>query len=334
MPRNPNKLLRELPPFDVLGDVLTSLGLKSRLFCRTELGAPWVIQFPRQDMMHFHILERGSAWLELGTKTPPRALASGDIVVIGQGHGYRIADQAGRRGVHPIEFPEGSDDDRYHVLRHGHAGGGTVMICGSFLFDNAAGHPLLEMLPPLMHITSTGARQPGAREPNEPATSWIDFVARLLTAEVAHMRPGTQTVVSSLTDILFVHVLRHWMDAGATPAGWLNALKHPQIGPVLAAVHERPDAAWTVDKLARRASLSRSAFSTRFAKVVGETAQDYLMRLRMQRAAKLLREEPLSLAKVASAVGYDSEAAFNKAFKRWRGKTPGQFRRELNEASK
>jgi len=319
MPPNPNKLLRELPPYDVLGEVLTSLGLKSRLFCRTELSAPWVIQFPRQDMLHFHILERGSAWLELSAKSASRALAPGDIVVIGQGHGYRIADQAGRRGVQPIEFPEESADNRYQVLRHGHAGSGTVMICGSFLFDNAAGHPLLEMLPPLIHIKS------------DPATSWIDFVARLLTAEVAQMRPGTQTVVSSLTDILFVQVLRHWMDAVATPAGWLTALKHPQIGPVLAAVHERPDAAWTVDKLARRASLSRSAFSARFAKVVGETAQDYLMRLRMQRAAKLLREEHLSLAKVASAVGYDSEAAFNKAFKRWRGKTPGQFRRELHE---
>lgn len=320
MPPKVNKLLRELPPFDVLGDVLTSLGLKSRLFCRTELGAPWVIQFPRQDIMHFHILERGTAWLELGAKPPARALAPGDVVVIGRDHGYRIADQVGRRGVEPIPFPEETSDDRYSVIRHGGSEGGTVMICGSFLFESAGEHPLLEMLPPFMHIKST----------NEPSTAWINFVARLLTAEVSQVRPGTQTVVSSLTNILFVQVLRHWMDNGATPTGWLSALKHPQIGPVLAAVHERPEVSWTVDKLAKRARLSRSAFSARFAKVVGETAQAYLMRLRMQRAAKLLRNEHLSLGKIASAVGYDSEAAFNKAFKRWRGKTPGQFRRELD----
>jgi transcriptional regulator GlxA family with amidase domain len=179
------------------------------------------------------------------------------------------------------------------------------------------------MLPPFMHIKST----------HEPGATWINFVARLLTGEVAQMRPGTQTVVSSLTNILFVQVLRHWMDNGAASAGWLSALKHPQVGPVLAAVHERPEAPWTVDKLAKRARLSRSAFSARFAKVVGETAQAYLMRLRMQRAAKLLRDEHLSLGQVAAGVGYDSEAAFNKAFKRWRGKTPGQFRREIDGAS-
>jgi AraC-like DNA-binding protein len=317
MSQRVKKLLSELPQFDVLGEVLNSLGLKSRLFCRTELGAPWVIQFPRQDMMHFHILERGSSWLELGAKPPARALAPGDVVVIGRGQGYRITDQPGRR-VEPIAFPEEGLDDRYCIVRHGNSEGGTVMICGSFSFDSPADHPLLEMLPAFMHIKSA----------NEPSTAWIDLVARLLTAEVSQMRPGTQTVVSSLTDILFVQVLRHWMGNGTTPPGWLSALKHPQIGPVLAAVHERPEAAWSVDKLAKRASLSRSAFSSRFAQVVGETAQAYLTRLRMQRAVKLLKQEQLSLGKVASAVGYDSEAAFNKAFKRWSGKTPGQSRRE------
>ena len=318
MSQKTKKLLFELPRFDVLGDVLTSLGLKSRLFCRTELGAPWVIQFPCQDMMHFHILERGSAWMELDAKPPARALAPGDVVVVGRGHGYRIADQPGRRGIEPIAFPEEGAEGRYCLIRHGSVEGGTVMICGSFMFDNAADHPLLELLPAFMHIKSTA----------EPAVGWVDFVARLLTAEVSQMRPGTQTVVSSLTDILFVQVLRYWMGNGAAPPGWLSALKHPQIGPVLALVHEQPDAPWTVEKLARRASLSRSAFSTRFAKVVGETAQAYLTRIRMQRAAKLLGQEHMSLGRVASAVGYDSEAAFNKAFKRWRGKTPGQFRRE------
>jgi AraC-like DNA-binding protein len=318
MAQKVRKLLCELPQFDVLGDVLSSLGLKSRLFCRTELGSPWLIQFPRQEIMHFHILERGSAWLELDAKPPARALAPGDVLVIGRGHGYRIGDQPGRRAIEPISFPHEGLEGRYCLIRHGSSEGGTAMICGSFSFESAADHPLLELLPPLMHIKSTSER----------GTAWVDFVARLLTAEVSHVRPGTQTVVSSLTDILFVEVLRHWMGDGAAAPGWLSALKHPQIGPVLAAVHERPEALWTVEKLARRASLSRSAFSTRFARVVGESAQAYLTRLRMQRATRLLSQEHLSLGRIASAVGYDSEAAFNKAFKRWRGKTPGQLRRE------
>jgi AraC-like DNA-binding protein len=325
MPRKPNKLYYELPQFDVLGDVLRSLGLKSRVFCRAELSGPWAIEFPRQDMMHFHILERGSAWLELDAKPPPRALAPGDVMVIGSGRAFRITDQAGRRGVKPLPLPEEPLDDRFGLIRHGSAAGGTVLICGSFLFEEAAEHPLLELLPDFMHV----------RASSEPATAWLDLVARLLTAEVSQMRPGTQKVVSSLTDILFVQVLRQWMGEGAAmPAGWLGALQHPQIGPALAAVHERPDAVWTVDKLARRANLSRSAFSTRFAQVVGETAQAYLTRLRMQRAVRLLEKDHLSLTAIASAVGYDSEAAFNKAFKRWRGKTPGQVRREAERGPK
>lgn len=319
MVKRRKKLVRELTQFDVLGDVLSSLGLKSRLFCRTELGPPWLMQFPGADMMHFHIMERGSAALELEGKPPARALAPGDVVVIGRRRSYRLADQPGRTGIKPIAFPAECLDGRYDLIRHGKWEGGTVMICGAFSFDGPANHPLLELLPAFMQIKAN----------SDPQAAWVNSVARLLTAEAAQMRPGVQTVISSLTDILFVQVLRNWMrDAAALP-GWLSALQHPQIGPVLAAVHERPDARWTVAQLARRASLSRSAFSTRFAKVVGESAQAYLTRMRMQRAANLLRQEHLSLAEIASTVGYDSEAAFNKAFKRWRGKTPGQARREV-----
>jgi AraC-like DNA-binding protein len=309
MPRKHNKLYYELPDFDVLGDVLRSLRLKSRVFCRAQLSGPWVIDFPRQNMMHFHILERGNAWLELDAKPPPRALLAGDLVVIGPGRSFRITDQPARRNVKPLPLPEAR----------------AVLICGSFQFDEAADHPLLDLLPDFVQVRSNG----------ESAATCLDLVARLLTAEVSQRQPGTQKVISSLTDILFVQALRQWMGEGTVrPAGWLGALKHPQIGPVLAAVHERPEALWTVDKLARRANLSRSAFSTRFARVVGETAQVYLTRLRMQRALTLLEQDHLSLTEIASAVGYDSEAAFSKAFKRWRGKTPGQVRREFDGAQK
>jgi AraC-like DNA-binding protein len=146
------------------------------------------------------------------------------------------------------------------------------------------------------------------------------------------MRPGAQMVISRLTDVLFVQVLRDWISDSALLPGWLTALSHPQIGPALAAVHEKPDALWTVEKLARHAHLSRTAFSTRFAATVGEPPQKYLARLRMQQAARLLNQGQMSIASVASTIGYESESAFNKAFKRWHGRTPGAVRREAPRA--
>jgi AraC-like DNA-binding protein len=323
MSKKRGKIVVELAQFDVLGDVLDSLGLKSRLFCRSELAAPWVIHFGGADAMHFHIIERGTAWLEVGAKQPARALAPGDVVVVGRGQGHRLSDQPGRSDLAPIIFPDPPDDGRCTVVRHGQAGGGTVMICGSFAFQHAAGHPLLALLPRLMQIKSASG----------PSRAWVGPVARMLTAEAAQMRPGAQTIISHLTDVLFVQVLRDWISDGAAAPGWLMALNHPQIGPVLAAVHERPDAQWTVERLAARARLSRTAFSARFAKVVGEPARKYLMRLRMQRAANLLAQGPLSISDVAESTGYESEAAFSKAFKRWHGKTPGEMRRDTGPAS-
>jgi AraC-like DNA-binding protein len=164
------------------------------------------------------------------------------------------------------------------------------------------------------------------------AADWLGAVVNLLSHEAGQLQPGSEIVISRLTDLLFIQVLRAWMREHAPRQGWLAALSHPQIGPVLAAVHEQPERAWTVEALAALAHLSRSAFSARFAKVVGEPAQTYLMRLRMQAAARLISERRASLAEIAAATGYESEAAFNKAFKRWHGLAPGQFRELQAEA--
>jgi AraC-like DNA-binding protein len=280
------------------------------------------MQFPGADLMHFHIIERGSAWLELDARQPLRALAPGDVIVIGRGHGHRLFDQPRRGGVEPITFPDELDEGRCMLVRHGRAEGGTVMICGSFSFDNAARHPLVRLLPRFMQIKAGSAS----------GSAWVGPVARLLTAEAAAMRPGAQMVMSRLTDVLFVQVLRDWISDSALLPGWLTALSHPQIGPALAAVHEKPDAPWTVEKLAQHAHLSRTAFSTRFAATVGEPPQKYLTRLRMQQAARLLNQGQMNIASVASTIGYESESAFNKAFKRWHGRTPGAVRREAPRA--
>lgn len=243
------------------------------------------------------------------------------MLVIRSPAGHRLANLPGKRPVAPIVFSAEDDAGRMQTLRHGNAAKPDhVIVCGSFALQHAADHPLLRLLPPVMRL-------------RPDAADWLGAVARLLSHEASQLQPGSEIVISRLTDLLFIQVLRAWMREHAPQQGWLAALSHPQIGPVLAAVHEQPERAWTVEALAALAHLSRSAFSARFAKVVGEPAQTYLMRLRMRAAARLVSERRASLAEIAAATGYESEAAFSKAFKRWHGLAPGQFRELQAEAA-
>lgn len=315
------KVVAELAGFDVLSEVLSTLGLRSRLYCRTQLAGPWVIEVRPSELLHFHLVEQGEAWLSLDGHAVPEPLRPGEVLVIRSPHGHRLADRPGKRPVAPIVFGAEDDTGRLQQLRHGTATAPeSAIVCGAFALRHAGDHPLTRVLPPVMRL--------------RPAQGdWLGAVAGLLSAEARELQPGSEIVISRLTDLLFIEVLRAWMREHAPRQGWLAALSHPQIGPVLAAVHEQPEHAWTVEALAARAHLSRSAFSARFAKVVGEPAQTYLMRLRMQAAARLVSERRASLAEIAVATGYESEAAFSKAFKRWHGLAPGQFREVQVEAA-
>jgi len=318
MKQKQQKLVRELAGFDVLADVLSTLGLRSRLFCRSELQTPWVLAFAGDELVHFHIVERGGAWLEVESVKSPMALAPGDVVVVGRGTAYRVVDQPGRNDVQPIKFPPPDSSGRCTLLRQGRDGATSVLICGSFSFDRAEDHPVLALLPKVMHLRGGVA----------PSDMWLDSMSRFLVAEASYMKPGTATVISRLTDILFVQVLRAWLAEQPDHPSWLSGLNDPRVGPALTLIHEQPGESWTVETLAARVGLSRSAFTVRFTKVVGEPPQGYITRVRMQRAARLLRERDRSLGQVALAVGYESESSFSKAFKRQYRKTPGQFRKE------
>jgi len=148
-----------------------------------------------------------------------------------------------------------------------------------------------------------------------------------LIAEAAAMKPGAEAVISRLTDILFVHVLREWLAQQHTQPRWLAAFNDPRIAPALSLIHLNPRQPWTVEQLASKVSLSRSRFTVRFGRVVGESPRAYITRVRMLSAAHMLKEGSRPVAAIALAVGYESESSFNKAFKRFHRKPPGQFRR-------
>jgi AraC-like DNA-binding protein len=206
-------------------------------------------------------------------------------------------------------------------------GGGaerTRVVCGFLGCDERPYNPLLSSLPPVIHLSAAG---PGA------TTGWLTTLLNIAVAESGSARAGGENVLSRLSELMFVEAIRRYLD-GLPPdrLGWLAGVRDPIVGQTLAAIHSQPREAWTVERLARFAGLSRSVFAERFAAMVGQPPMQYLTLWRMQLASRLLRDGG-AVATVADAVGYESEAAFSRAFKKVVGRSPGTWRRAADHDS-
>lgn len=302
---------------DVLTTVMDALRLRSRVFCRSELGAPWGMALRRSDCAHFHAIERGGAWLRIEGRAPV-ALAGGDLVVVPHGSGHSLTDSLETKPRPFAEMARGRETGGCVVLRGGGTGAQTRLVCGSFRFERKDAHPLVELLPPLIHL----------RPAETPAAEWLAATLSFLAWETREAKPGTETIVSRLTDVIFVQVLRAWIQSlPEGRGGWLGALRDRHVGGALALVHRSPERGWTNASLAEAVGTSRSRFAARFTALVGEPPMAYLSRWRLETAAGLLQDGSLSLGEIAPRVGYESEAAFSKAFRRRFGKPPGAYRR-------
>lgn len=311
---------------DVLTDVLGTLRLKGRVFCSSEFSAPWSMKLPPSNFAHFHVVERGGGWLKLHGEEGTVPLASGDLVVVPHGRGHVLSDSPKTKPV-PLDKLLARKSAEQHILRHGGGGAQTHMICGSFEFENATENPVLSLLPPLIHIRSYGGGGGGGR-----ASEWLELTLKLLAHEARHARQGSGTVITRLTDIIFVQAVRAWIeDQPLDQGGWLGALRDLQIGAALGLIHRVPERAWSVARLAGEVGMSRSPFAAKFTALVGVPPLSYLSRWRMQLAASLLQNEKLNISEVAARVGYDSEAAFSKAFKRRFGLAPSAYRRQNSQ---
>ena len=315
--KSKNRLIRSLAGFDVLTDVLGSVGVRTRLICRSTCAAPWTMALEPSEFVHFHILETGNAWVESDGQKAPIALAPGDVLVMAAKQRYRVVDLPGRKSAPTVVFTDLHIPERPIALEHGGKGAASVLVCGSFIFEHAKGHPLLALLPKVIHMRARGRTR---------ATS-LQATVRSLVAEAAAMRPGAESVISRLTDILFVHVLREWLGQLHAQPRWLAAFNDRRVAPAMSLIHSNPQRAWTVDQLAAKVGLSRSRFTVRFSQVVGESPRAYMARMRMLRAAHMLKEGSIPVGAIALAVGYESESSFNKVFKRFHRMPPGQFRR-------
>ncbi len=308
----------ELPPStDPLGETLHLLRLSGVLYCRAELTAPWGIDLPPMEgCMMLHVVTAGRCWLEV-EGAEPRLLEQGGLALVPHGAGH-VLRSAPRAEAEPLfDIPVEKVSERYEVMRHGGGGDLTQAICVVVRFDHVAAEHLTALLPRVLHVDAWEDGEGG----------WLQSTLRFIAGEAKELRPGGETVITRLADILVIQMIRRWIDS-EPERGWLAALRDEQVGRALTSIHREPEREWTVARLAKEAGMSRSAFSERFTRLVGESAGRYLTQWRMQLARTRLRETSEPVAVLAGSLGYQSEAAFCRAFKRVFGAPPGSVRRE------
>jgi len=317
--KNMSRESSELPPStDPLGETLHLLRLTGTLYCRSELTAPWGIDLPAfEGCMMLHVVTTGRCWLEV-EGAEPRQLRQGSLVLVPHGTGHCIRSGPKAEAAPLFDIPVERVSERYEIMRHGGGGDFTQTICVVVRFDHVAAEHLIALLPRVLQIDAW----------DDDDGNWLQSTLRFISREAKELRPGGETVITRLADILVIQMIRSWIDSAPEPdRGWLAALRDEQVGRALTSIHREPELEWTVALLAQEAGMSRSAFSARFTDLVGESAMQYLTRWRMQLARTHLREtsEPLSI--IAGRLGYQSEAAFCRAFKRMFGVPPGSVRR-------
>lgn len=313
---------------DALSETLRVVRLVGAIFINARFTAPWCYQSPRADtaapllepgaerVVIFHLITEGRCWAELAGQ-PPLPLAAGDVVVFPQGDAHRMASEAG------LPPATGARLDavlarRPRTLAYGGGGPTTRLVCGYLACDARFARLLLAGLPPLVRVNVRGS----------DAGAWLEASVRYALGEARSPRPGGAGVLARLAEVLFIEVLRLYMhepDAGRT--GWLAGLGDRVVGAALNALHARPAHAWTLEELAREAHTSRSVLAERFQHLVGNSPMQYLTQWRMLLAANLLRRSNAPLARIAEDVGYQTDTAFSRAFRREYGTPPAAWRR-------
>jgi AraC-like DNA-binding protein len=270
----------------------------------------------------FHVVTSGRCWLEVAG-AEPRPLQPGDLALVPHGAGHALASAPGVAGAPLFDLPREDVSERYEVIRQGGGGAPTGLVCGTVRFDHPAAHHLIDVLPAVITVETWSS----------PETEWIASTLRFMAAEAKQLRPGGETVITRLADVLVIQAIRSWLAHDpAAQSGWLGALRDRQIGRALALIHRDPARPWTVASLAHEVAMSRSAFAARFVALVGESPMHYLARWRMRVAQTWLQDEDATLGELATRLGYRSEAAFSRAFKRLMGVSPGAVRRSGDAA--
>lgn len=313
--------LSEFDTFDPVSELLRAVRVRSTVYCRSVMRAPWGFGVEAHGNPAFHLVTSGRAWLQIDGAPDQEELAPGDLVVLPAGPRHWLRDDPRSPTRELEDILASSPPDAHHRLRHGGGGAPTRLLCGGFALDGAGSHPILDSLPPQLIVRGSHGRP----------VPWLAATISLLSVEASSNAPGAAEVVARLADSLLTQALRvALLELQAQDATRLRALRDPLIAKAVALIHSRPGRPWTVGELASEVALSRSEFAARFRSLVGESPVRYITRTRLAHAAALLRTSDASLADIAARSGYGTPFSFGKAFKRTFGIAPGAYRGEAN----
>jgi AraC-like DNA-binding protein len=314
---------------DPITDVFRTLHVTAFGQHRLEATAPWGLKGggaeteekapntgknrPPAELAHFAMLSRGNCWLNVEGVAEPIPLTGGDFILLARDTSIVMRDSP--RTSPKSTFREVAAKAKSNVAHCGGGGAPTTIVCGSLSFDRASLKPITQLLPSFILIRADQAR-----------TFALHNTMQALASEMADQVPGSEIVATRLAEVLFIQVLRAYIASEPErKQGWLRAVFDPPIGTALTAFHDRVGAPWTVESLSEAAGMSRSAFALRFKDLLGQTPLEYVTEWRMQKAMQSLEQRDKKLIDIARSVGYESDAAFSKAFKRVVGTIPGEY---------
>jgi AraC-like DNA-binding protein len=326
---------------DTLSDLLRAVRLRAAIFFYVEGSHPWVAETPNQreiipailpgvdHMMEFHGVARGSCWAAIAGETPVR-LEEGDLVIFPQGDHHVMSSAPGLRakkldpGIFftpkPPQLPFAlsmNEQGEATALLDGGGSDKTTLVCGFVGCDARPFNPLLASMPRVLKMPGLAGQD-----------SWVGSFLRSVVEESNRKRPGGEAVLERMSEMLFVEILRRYVDTmPEEQTGWLAGMRDPSVGRALAIMHDRPAESWSIERLGEEAGLSRSALHERFVHFIGQPPMQYLAAWRMQLAAASLRDTDAKVIEVALDVGYENEAAFSRAFRRAVGESPAAWRR-------
>lgn len=316
-------------PADSLSALLDSMHLSGMVLFRAEFREPWsvmtpdcvqlaqVLPFRTEHIIPFHVVASGGCWVEL-PEGAPVWLSEGDALLLPYGDRHRLSGREAAATVPISELLPRPPWTDLLVVEHGGSGDGTSIICGFLQCDELLFRPIARYLPVLLHV----------RPESGAADAWLASTIRHTAAEARKPLPGARSMLPRLTELMFVEILRkHMQRLPADEVGWFAAYNDPVAGAALRLLHAAPLQDWTVEDLARRVGVSRTALAERFKRFLDQPPMQYLAHWRLRLAAQQLKSSALPIKTIADQTGYESEAAFSRAFKRHFGLAPGDWRR-------
>jgi len=303
---------------DILNDILDTLNLSGALYFRTDFSGDWAVTVPKfEQAARFHLVVQGECTIQFPSGNHLK-LMPGDLVLVPNGSSHVISDELGRTAP-PLETvlqTSGYDGNGVLVVGENDTNASTQLICGHFNFRKNAEHPILKALPEHMTISSTMRAE----------QVWLDDILRLLVRRLFAGEIGAAGVVTRLSESVFIELLRVGVSQSGKLDKILNAFSDKQVGNALELIHSSPENSWTVQLLAKEVGMSRSRFADKFSQLMEVGPMSYLADWRIQKALLLLDKSKISVQQIASKTGYQSPAAFTRAFATKVGITPSQYR--------